>query len=266
MRTGSMTIISLLSDFGLTDSYVAEIKAVILSINPTAAIVDVTHQIPKYNIRSGAFALASVTPYFPKGTVHLAVVDPGVGSKRKPIVVETKKSIYVGPDNGLLMLAANAEGINQVFEITQKRLIEDRTSNTFHGRDIFAPVTAYLSKGVRPTKIGKVIRTYLQPSLSSAIVTNGFIDCEILHVDSFGNAVTNVAPKDLHAIGVHHGVLLRIGNHQFSFVRTYSDVTKRSLLGLIGSHGFLEIASNQGNAARLLHLKTGKKLHLRVTC
>jgi S-adenosylmethionine hydrolase len=260
-----MAIITLLSDFGLKDTYVAEMKAVILSINPNAVIVDLTHEIPKYDIRLGAFALASAAPYFPRNTVHLAVVDPSVGSKRKPIVVETKKNMYVGPDNGLLMLAAETEEVNEVFEITQKRFMRKDVSNTFHGRDLFSPVAAYLSKGVQAKEIGKPLKMYSKPSFSSASTEDGFVDCEVLHIDSFGNVITNVRREDLFAIGARLGSRLRLGNRRFTFLQTYSDVARRSFLGLIGSHGFFEIASNQHNAARLLHLKTGKKLRLSVT-
>jgi len=260
-----MAIISLLSDFGLKDTYVAEMKAVILSINPSAVIVDLTHEIPKYDIRRGAFALASAVPYFPRKTVHLAVVDPGVGSKRKPIVVETKKSMYVGPDNGLLMLAAETEEVNEVFEITEKRFMRKDVSSTFHGRDLFSPVAAYLSEGVQAKEIGKPLKTYSQPSFSSASIRDGFVNCEVVHIDSFGNVVTNVRQKDLFAIGARLGSRLRLENHRFRFLRTYSDAARGSFLGLMGSHGFFEIAANQRDAAKLLRLETGKKLRLSIT-
>mgnify|MGYP001106434048 CR=1 FL=1 len=257
-----MPIISLLSDFGLKDSYVSQMKAVILSINPRAVMVDLTHEIPKYDIRAGAFALASAALYFPKGTVHMAVVDPGVGGKRKPIIVQTEKSLYVGPDNGLLILAAKSEKIHRVFEITQKRFMRQEISPTFHGRDIFSPVAAYLSKGISADRIGKVLKTYFRPRFSSPIIHGRVIDCEVLHVDSFGNVVTNVRQGDLNEVGVKLGSRMRFGKNELFFHRTYSDVAKGSLLGLVGSHGFFEISANQVNAARLLHLKTGMRLRL----
>jgi len=260
-----MAIVTLLSDFGSKDSYVAEMKAVILSINPSAMIVDVTHEIPKYDIRCGAFVLASAARYFPIRTIHLAVVDPGVGSKRKPIIIETEKSAYVGPDNGLLVLAAKNEGLQKVFEITEKRFMMSDVSNTFHGRDVFSPAAAYISKGVRAEEIGEPLENYFEPSFSSVSMKEGFIECEVLHVDSFGNVVTNVRPDDLFAINVRSGSSLRLGKRRFSFLQTYSDVAKGSLLGLIGSHGFFEISANQRDAARLLRLKVGKKLRLLVS-
>jgi len=261
-----MSIITLLSDFGLQDSYVAEMKAVILSIDRNAILVDITHEIPKYSIRSGAFALASAAPYFPKGSIHLAVVDPSVGSRRKPIVVETRKSLYVGPDNGLLMLAANTEGISRVFEITQKKFLRDMLSSTFHGRDIFSPIAAHLSKGVSAKKVGRVLKTYCQPPFVSAHIRHNGINCEVLHVDSFGNIVTNIRPKDLSQAGISVRSRVQFENRKFSFLKTYSDVPKGSLVGLVGSHGFFEIAANQENAARLLRLNVGSRLRLNVTC
>ena len=145
-----MSIISLLSDFGLKDAYVAEMKAIIITINPLVRLIDITHQIEKFSIRRAAYILASVTPYFPEKTIHLAVVDPGVGTKRRPIIVETKRGLYVGPDNGLLMLAAYKEDIINVYLIDNPKYMLSKVSKTFHGRDIFAPAAAYLDKRCDP--------------------------------------------------------------------------------------------------------------------
>jgi len=141
-------IITLTSDFGLKDSYGAEMKAAILGIRPDAVIVDVTHLVDKFNVRSGAFALASAAPHFPDGTVHVAVVDPTVGTQRRPIAIETKRGFFVGPDNGLLVLAAEAQSIMRIHEIDSRRFMLPHVSSTFHGRDIFAPAAAHLANGV----------------------------------------------------------------------------------------------------------------------
>ena len=132
-------MITLTSDFGLKDPYVAEMKGVILNINPKATLIDITHNVEKFNIRLASFMLASAAPYFPKGTVHLAVVDPGVGTERRPILVQTSKGFFVGPDNGVLMVAAQSQGIEHVHELLNPNLMVPETSDTFHGRDIFAP-------------------------------------------------------------------------------------------------------------------------------
>ncbi|MEJ2272273.1 MAG: SAM-dependent chlorinase/fluorinase [Candidatus Bathyarchaeota archaeon] len=143
-----MAVISLLSDFGMKDSYVAQMKAIILSINPEVRIIDITHEIEKFNIRNGAFVLASAVNSFPPKSIHVAVVDPGVGTKRRPIIIKTKKSLFVGPDNGLLILAANQESIVKIYSIENSQYTLSNISKTFHGRDIFAPAAAYLSTGI----------------------------------------------------------------------------------------------------------------------
>ena len=259
-----MVVVTLLSDFGLKDSYVAQMKAVILSINPRAVIVDIAHDVPKYDIGNGAFLLQSVVYYFPRRTVHLAVLDTGVGGMRKPIVVKTMRNFYVGPDNGLLMLAATPEGVREVYEITEGRLMKRDISPTFHGRDLFSPVAAYLSKRVRVEEMGRPFRTYVQPSFSVASVGVGFVECEVIHIDSFGNVVTNARPTDLSKVGARFGSHLRLRNRRFTFLRTYSEAATGSLLGLIGSHGFFEIAANQRNAAERLGLKRGERLRISV--
>jgi len=139
-------IVTLLTDFGLKDPYVAEMKAVILSICPEAWIVDVSHMVKKFDVRMGAFILAQAAPYFPAGTVHVAVVDPGVGTERRPIIVEAKRSFYVGPDNGVLMLSAKREGILHIYEIKNRKYMLQKISRTFHGRDVFSPVAAHLAR------------------------------------------------------------------------------------------------------------------------
>jgi hypothetical protein len=146
--------VTLTSDFGLKDSYVAEMKAVILGISPSANIIDVSHDIEKFDVRMAAYALACAAPYFPKGTVHVVVVDPGVGTRRRSLLVQTQTAFYVGPDNGILALATNNQGIEHIFEITNPKFMLTRISNTFHGRDIFAPVAAHLANGTQPKEFG----------------------------------------------------------------------------------------------------------------
>jgi hypothetical protein len=151
------TLVSLLTDFGLSDPFVGEVKATIFSICPEAEVIDITHDVERFNIRMGAFLLATATPFFPAGSVHVAVVDPGVGSERRPIAVETSRSIYVGSDNGLLIPAATREGIQHVYELTNRSLMKDAVLSTFHGRDIFAPVAAHLACGTQPKEVGEEI-------------------------------------------------------------------------------------------------------------
>ena len=209
-----MSIISLLSDFGHKDPYVAEMKAVILSIAPQARIVDITHEIEKFNIRMGAYVLASAAPYFPPNTIHVAVVDPGVGTKRRPIIAETNRSLYVGPDNGLLMLAAHKEHIKKVYQLDNPKYMLSQVSKTFHGRDIFAPAAAHLAQGNKPSDFGPAIQDYILPEFAKPHAKKGELLGEVLHIDDFGNIVSNISAENLEKMGFHEGItlLVRLGS------------------------------------------------------
>jgi hypothetical protein len=252
-------IITLLSDFGLRDAYIAEMKAVILSINPDACIVDISHEIEKFNIRMGAFVLASATPYFPKDTVHVAVVDPGVGTKRRPMIIQTQRSFYVGPDNGLLFLAARKEEVSHVYHIENPEYMLPRISTTFHGRDIFAPAAAYLAIGCSPSQFGPEIQDYIVPQFAEPYKKKGELIGEVLYIDDFGNIVTNISSKDLEELETSIGDLLhlRIGRKKFDmrFCSAYGEAPAGTALSIVGSHDFLEISINQGNASKTLNLK-----------
>jgi len=252
-------LITLLSDFGLKDHYVAEMKAVISTISPEARIIDISHLIEKFNIRMGAFVLASATRYFPKGTIHVAVVDPSVGTKRRALLVETKHASYIGPDNGLLMLAAQREEIRHVYAITNLRLMLTKVSSTFHGRDVFAPAAAHLANGTSPSDFGTEINDYLIPRFAKPILKAGKLMGEILHIDDFGNIITNITSKDLEKINIKPKKLLsiKLGSRSWDirFYTAYGDVAWKTVLALIGSHGFLEIAINQGNASKKFKTK-----------
>ncbi|HSV49360.1 MAG TPA: SAM-dependent chlorinase/fluorinase, partial [Candidatus Acidoferrales bacterium] len=168
-------MITLTTDFGLKDPYVAEMKGVILTINPKAGIVDISHLVDKYSVRMGAFILASAAPYFPKGTVHVAVVDPGVGTERRAILIETKQAYFVGPDNGVLMLAAQAQGIKHIYELSNPKFMLSMVSSTFHGRDIFAPASTHLDKGIKPQEFGAEITNPVTPKFVNVEHKNGFL-------------------------------------------------------------------------------------------
>ena len=263
-----MTIISLLSDFGHKDSYVAEMKAVLLSVNPQVKLIDISHEIKKYDITMGAYILASVAPYFPKKTIHMAVVDPGVGTERRPIIVETKHSFYVGPDNGLLMLAAHKEGITNVYTICNPEYMLTKMSETFHGRDIFAPATAHLSKGTKPSDFGPPITDYVFPEYAKPQVKNNHLVGEVLHIDDFGNIITNISAEDLEQYDITCGVtlLVKLINKTFSisFCSVYGEVSVGTPLALIGSNNFLEVAVNQGSASDVFKSEVGDKFRVSV--
>jgi hypothetical protein len=257
-------IITLLSDFGLKDPYVAEMKAVILSICPEVDIVDISHEIDKFNIRIGAFVLASAAPYFPHGTVHIAVVDPRVGTKQRPILVETQHAFCVGPDNGLLMLAAQKDGIRHVYHLVNEEYMLQNVSRTFHGRDIFAPIAANLAKGVMPSNFGSKIYDYVIPEFANLNFRKKAISGELLHIDNFGNIITNISKADLEKIGVIEGVELRIKlkckTIRVKLCLAYGETQAKTLLAVIGSHNFFEIAINQGNASKKFKAKVGDSI------
>jgi hypothetical protein len=254
-------MITLTSDFGLKDPYVAEMKGVILTINPKATIIDLTHCVEKFDIRMGAFVLASAAPYFPKDTIHLAVIDPDVGTERRAILIQTKRSFFVGPDNGVLMLAAQNQGIEHFYELSNPKFMLSKVSSTFHGRDVFAPAAAHLDKGIKPSEFGPEIAKAAVPKFASIERRNSSLIGEVWHIDDFGNIITNISQKDLPKKRVVNvklpGVLLNI-----SFGKTYAQAKPHEPLALIGSHGFLEIALNQGNAAEKFHAKAGDKIEV----
>jgi S-adenosylmethionine hydrolase len=262
MMAGCMSIISLLSDFGIKDPYVAEMKAVILSINPQARIVDITHEIRKFDIRMGSYVLASATPYFPLNTVHVAVVDPGVGTKRRPIIAETRRSLYVGPDNGLLMMAAHKEHITNVYTIENQKYMLLDASKTFHGRDIFAPVAAHLTLENKPSEFGSAISDYIIPKFAKADARNGELRGEVLHIDDFGNIVSNITSGDLEKMGFRNGcsLFVRLGRKSFSvrFCSAYGEVSAGTPVALIGSSNFLEVAVNKKSASEIFKANVGE--------
>jgi S-adenosylmethionine hydrolase len=257
-------IITLTTDFGLKDPYVAEMKAVILSICPNAQIVDITHQIEKFNIRVGSYTLACATPYFPKGTIHVAVIDPSVGTKRRPLLIETEKDFFIGPDNGVLALAAKAQEIRHVYEISNRNFMLPKVSNTFHGRDIFAPAAAHIANGVPPSELGPEVEDIVVSEFAKLVKKKNAVVGEVLHVDSFGNIITNFEEKELKLMGISDTVNVKLKNRllKLKLCKAYAETPPKQPLATIGSHNFLEIAINQGNAAEKFKAKTGDKITL----
>ena len=254
-------MITLTSDFGLKDPYVAEMKGVILAINPKATLVDVTHEVEKFNVRMAAFMLASAAPYFPQGAIHLAVVDPGVGTQRRAILIQTKKSIFVGPDNGILILAAQNQGVEHVYQFTNRMFMLAKISSTFHGRDIFAPAAAYLDKGIEPREFGPEIKDPAKPEFVSVKRANRSLIGEVMLIDGFGNIITNINETDIVQNNAEKvDVDLPVISLKLTLGKTYAETKPKEPIALIGSHGFVEIALNQGNAAEKFHAKAGDKI------
>ncbi|HUJ85122.1 MAG TPA: SAM-dependent chlorinase/fluorinase [Candidatus Acidoferrales bacterium] len=258
-------MITFTSDFGLKDPYVAEMKGVILTINPKAVLIDITHQIKKFNVRAAAFALASAVPYFPEGTVHLAVVDPGVGTDRRAIVIQTKKDCFVGPDNGVLVLACRNQIIQHIYNLTNPKFMLPKVSGTFHGRDIFAPAAAYLDRGVMPADFGPEIDDPVTLKFAKVKISSGSLIGEVLDVDGFGNIITNITERDVaHMEGKTLSLELASAKLEIPLGKTYASTKPKEPLLLIGSHGFLELALNQASAAEKFRKKVGDKIKVSV--
>jgi S-adenosylmethionine hydrolase len=261
-----MSIISLTTDFG--DLYPAAMKAVILGINPEVQIVDITHSIKQGGIREGAFALYSLILYFSAKSVHLGIVDPGVGTSRRALALkagrEGEEQFFVGPDNGLMIPAARRLGNMEVYEITNKEImLKSGISATFHGRDIFAPVGARLSKGMPIEAVGHKVSDFVDLDFENFGIDGSFLVGEVVFADSFGNVITNI-PEDAVLKFRNFGSQVEVNGRKISFVRTYGFVGKEEALALIGSHGFLEIAVNKGSAALQFGLKSGSPVAVRV--
>jgi len=259
-----MGVVALLTDFGVDDPYVGVMKGIILSINPNAVIVDVTHGIGKYQVIQGALILKSCYKYFPKGTVFVVVVDPGVGSMRRAIAIKTSNYIFIGPDNGILTPAAFDDGVVDVYEVEKYTL--PVVSRTFHGRDVFAPVAARISMGKPIEDVGRRIsvKSIVSIEISKSETHNGEIIGEVIYIDSFGNAVTNIHPNSLRLLGIEEGDLVSVEidriRYEIPWVKAYSDVGKGELLIITNSFNYIELSVNQGNASEALKLKVGSKI------
>ncbi|HEU4506698.1 MAG TPA: SAM-dependent chlorinase/fluorinase [Pyrinomonadaceae bacterium] len=251
-----MTVITLLTDFGTADYFVGAMKGAILSVNPLATIADITHEVPPQDISSAAFLLLAAYKTFPAGTIHVAVVDPGVGSSRRPIIVSAGEHFFVGPDNGLFTYIYDRESSYEVFHVTAEKYFREPRSTTFHGRDIFAPVAAALSNGVEVGMFGATIEdeVRLESSLV-ADVKDGRVEGRIIHVDRFGNCVTNIT-RDVFDTGN----LVINGETIGDFRDFYADNPRNEPFAIWGSAGFLEISINGGSAADKLRVKTGDRI------
>ena len=247
MKTRRVPVITLLTDFGTSDYFVGAVKGAILSVNPAAVIVDITHEIPPQDVETAAFTLLAAYETFPPGTVHFAVVDPGVGSERRAIVVKAGKWLFVGPDNGLFTYIYDREPSHQTFHVTAEKYFRPSPSTTFHGRDIFAPVAAALSKGVKPEAFGPLIADEVRFATSTTPT--------IIHIDHFGNCITNIT-RDLFDSSKQPTLLVKRKVID-TFVDFYGAAPPNTLVAIWGSAGFLEISVNGKSAAKILGAKRG---------
>lgn len=257
-------VITLTTDFGLIDHFVGTMKGVILSICPGAEIVDISHQVRSFDVAEASIVIAQAYPYFPPGTVHIVVVDPGVGSSRRPILAEANGYVFVAPDNGVLTkILAGRE--HKVRWITAEKYFRHPVSRTFHGRDIFAPVGAHLAAGVLPSRFGKRIGDYLCLAPDTPVRTaRRAWTGTILKIDQFGNLLTNFQASDFPQIE-SHPFEMRAGMRAINrAAASYADLNIGELCVIAGSSGYLEIAANQASAAKILGCGTGAPVELKL--
>lgn len=260
------TIITLTTDFGLNDHFVGTIKGVILDIAPDAEIVDICHSVQAFDVLDGALTIAQAYAYFPTGTVHLVVVDPGVGTARRPILATTERHHFVAPDNGVLSLVYGREERVHVRQVTAEHYYLQPVSNTFHGRDIFAPVTAYLAKGVDPAKFGEEVEDFVRFNAPKPKPAEGnTLRGVVLKVDRFGNLITNITPQDAPLLFQPQPPAFKIlvGKREITDIRmNYAQGTPGEVFGILGSMGYLEIAANRGSAAQTVGAGKGSDVNV----
>jgi len=248
-----MSLIALLSDFGYSDGFVGAVKGVILSINPSAVIVDITHDVEPFNIFEGAFLLKSHYKFFPEGTIFWCVVDPGVGSERRPLIIKTEKYIFVGPENGIFDLVIRDLKEHFVaYEIKNRKYMLEQVSNTFHGRDIFAPVSAHLSLGVKPEEMGEEVEYSFSLPFKRAVKEVDHISGEIIYFDRYGNGITNI-PCSNYSYGEIKGEKVRVVPYFSAGISDRLNIT-------CGSFGYMEVFIPKASAKERYGLKEGDKV------
>jgi S-adenosylmethionine hydrolase len=260
-------IITLTTDFGTNDHLVGVMKGVILSINPEVNIVDITHSVLPHDLLDGALSIGQAYKYFPPKTVHLVVVDPGVGTERRPILVAGDTHYFVAPDNGVLSSVYDQSEALYVWNIISEHYFRQPVSKTFHGRDIFAPVAAWLTKSWQSSAFGEPITDFARFAMPKPKTAGNTIKGVVLRVDQFGNLITNLRAEDVPAFAVADGKFtIRAGNATVTkLAQTFANGASGETIGLIGSSGFLEISVNRANASRTLALGRGAEVTVEVS-
>jgi S-adenosyl-L-methionine hydrolase (adenosine-forming) len=255
-------LITLTTDFGTQDPFVGIMKGVIARINPQAAVVDLTHGVPPQNILVAAMILSHAMEYFPRQTIHVAVVDPGVGSRRRALMVEIDDTYLIGPDNGVLSLACEERKPTRIIQLSNPSYYLKPTSGTFHGRDIFAPVAAYLSLGIVPEAFGETVDDYVRVSQPEVVRTELSLTGEIVYIDGFGNVFTNIRAQDLTEVD-REELSISLGELTIrGLAPHYSAAEDGRPVAVINSWGVLEIALNKGNLAGRFSIRIGEKVYV----
>jgi len=258
-------LITLLTDFGTQDYFVGAMKGVILSINPSARIVDISHDIPARDIEFAAFNLLSCYRDFPAGTIHVAVVDPGVGSNRRALAIKCRRQVFVGPDNGIFSWICEREREYRAFNVTDEKFFRQPVSATFHGRDVFAPIAAVLSAGTTIEELGPPLQDFVRLApLTPSTLDDQTIEGRIIHIDCFGNYITNLTPNDLREDMFDCGAKITINNYDIvAFHHYFADANDGEPFCYFGSAGFLEIAATNSSAQELLKAHRGQAIQFR---
>ena len=252
MRSG---IITLITDFGMKDSYTGVMKGVILSIKRDAIIVDISHQIKPGAVFDAALMIRDTYRFFPEGTVHVAVVDPGVGSERRPVLIVADGHFFIGPDNGIFQAILTAHAKKEIIHLQNKKFFLPDPSNTFHGRDLFAPAAAHLLSGTEPMEMGPPIHDPVGLEMPSAHREGTSLHGQVVQIDHFGNLITNIHKSEMSHFADGKELVIQVGGVTIKGVqKAYSDVPEGHLLALVGSSDFLEIAVNSGRASGRLRL------------
>jgi S-adenosylmethionine hydrolase len=253
-------VIALLTDFGVRDHYAGTMKGVVLSICPEATLVDISHDVPPHDVLTASLELAACYKYFPAGTIFLAVVDPGVGSSRRPLAAEAGDYRFVAPDNGVLSAVFKELPPRRVVELTERRFARPTVSRTFEGRDRFAPAAGWLAKGTELKALGRTLTEYLRLAIPDPVATETEVRGEVLRVDRFGNLITNIDRRAFEHLGRlgEAKLEIRVGEHLVGrMVTTYAEITPDEVCSLFGSTEHLEIAAYATSAAETLHLGRG---------
>jgi S-adenosylmethionine hydrolase len=255
-------LISLLSDFGYKDPFVGIMKGVIARLAPAAQVMDLTHGIPPQDLVAAALVLRHSCGYFPSGTIHVAVVDPGVGGARRPLLIESNGHLFIGPDNGVLSLAVQAQAVPRVVHLSNPEYHLQPASSTFHGRDVFASVAAHLARGVAPAAFGETVDQYVRLAVPEPVRSEREVAGQIVYIDRFGNLFTNIQEEDLRywipenaSIAVRDVTVRGVATH-------YAAAANGALVAVINSWGLLEIAVNNASAERRLGAQVGDKVRV----
>ena len=262
-------VITLFTDFGVRDAYVAQMKGVILSINAALTVIDLNHEVAAFDVRQAAYLLEASSRYLPAGSIVVTVVDPGVGTARRPVLWATQSDRwFVGPDNGVFTHVLTAHGLREAYELTETAYFRPRISSTFHGRDVFAPVAAHLASGVPAADFGPRVEDLVTFPVSSPRAVGHAATGEIVHVDGFGNVVTNVTPDLLPGLQAGRNLSFTIDERRWTvpFCATYGNQPPGELVALVNSNDTLEIALTQGNASAQVKAPVGTRVTFELPC